>query len=127
MTTPADRYGRPARLGRRGRVALLTALGAGAVGLATWVALGSASAPVSWQEVGFHLGDDAVEVVFDVTRPDPSVAVRCTVEVLDEAHAQVGFHHVDVPPADRRTVRQTLVVRTVGPAVTGVVDTCAPL
>lgn len=124
---PADRYGRPRTLGRRTRVALLAALGAAAVGVAAWFGLASAARPVTWQEVGFTLGEDDVAVVFDVTRPDPSRPVRCTVEALDEAHGQVGYHHVDVPAADSRTVRRTVVVRTVAPAVTGLVDRCEPL
>ncbi len=126
-TPPADRYGRPRGPSRRTQVLLLAGFGTAAVGYAAWAALSSASGAVTWQDVGFTLADDHVEVVFDLSRPDPATPVRCTVEALDATHGQVGYHHVDVPASDHRTVRQTVVVRTVAPAVTGVVDACAPL
>jgi hypothetical protein len=95
-----------------------------AVAVAVWLGLGTAATPVTWQQVGFTVGDGAVEVVADITRPDPSVAVTCRVEALSRSHAQVGVVEVDVPAGADRTVRLTATVRTAEPAVTGVVETC---
>lgn len=124
--TAADRYGTGPRLGRRTRTVLLGALGAVAVAVAAWFGIAAGSAPVTWQEVGFTLADDHVDLVFDVSRPDPSVPVVCTVEALDQSYGQVGVTEVAVPPAEARTVRQRVEIRVVAAAVTGVVRECAP-
>lgn len=126
MTAPPEgRYGPPADpRARRRWVIALWALGVAGVGLAVWLGLRVADTPVTWQDVGFRLEADQVEVVTDVTRTDPSVAVSCRIEALSRSHAQVGVVVVDVPPSEARTVRLTTTVRTSSPAVTGVVDQC---
>lgn len=121
---PAGRYGRPAGPRSRRAVIALWLLGAAATAVAVWLGLGTAATPVTWQQVGFTVGDGEVEVVADITRPDPSVPVTCRLEALSRSHAQVGVVEVDVPAGDDRTVRLTSTVRTAEPAVTGVVETC---
>lgn len=122
---PAGRYGREAtpRARRRGVVALWL-LGLVGLGAALWIGLGVAGSPVTWDDVGFSLEDDRVEVVFDVHRTDPSVTVRCRVEALSQQYAQVGVVTVDVAPSQERTRRLTVDVATAEPAVTGVVESC---
>lgn len=123
---PVDRYGGPPdpRTRRRGVVALWVVGVVGTVA-AAWIGYSMAAGPVSWQDVGFRVdGDARVEVVYDVSRPDPSVPVRCTLEALNEQYAQVGVVTVDVPPAADRTVRRSDVVRTSELAVTGIVKGC---
>ncbi|KGM10977.1 DUF4307 domain-containing protein [Cellulomonas bogoriensis] len=122
---PAGRYGPPPRPGHHRRaVAALTALGVLGTAVVVWVGIGLARTPVTWQDVGFTLADDQVEVVYEVTRLEPGTEVRCTVEALNSAFAQVGVVEVVVPPADTRTVRLANAVRTSEPAVTGVVRDC---
>jgi hypothetical protein len=122
---PAGRYGRPAGpAGRRRLTIALWLLGVIALAVAVWLGLGTAATPVTWQQVGFTVADGQVEVVADITRPDPSVPVTCRLEALSRSHAQVGVVEVDVPAGDDRTVRLTATVRTSEPAVTGVVDEC---
>ena len=122
---PAGRYGRPVdpRSRRRLTVALWL-LGAAAVAVAVWLGLGTARTPVTWQHVGFTVEEGQVEVVADITRPDPSVPATCRLEALSRSHAQVGVVEADVPAGEDRTVRLTATVRTSEPAVTGVVDQC---
>ena len=124
-TPPAGRYGRaPTPAGRRRNVVLLWSLGVAAVAVAVWLGLGAAQTPVTGKDVGFTLGDGRVEVVYDVIRTDPSVAVRCRLEALNQAHAQVGVRVVDVAGATDRVTRLRSVVAVSEPAVTGVVESC---
>ena len=124
---PVDRYGPPPdpRV-RRGGVVLLWVVGVLATIAAAWIGYSMASGPVSWADVGFRVdGAEQVEVMYDVSRPDPAVPVRCTLEALNEQYAQVGVLTVDVPPATQRTVRRSDVVRTSELAVTGIVKDCS--
>lgn len=121
---PADRYG-TARTMPAGRVrALLWALGAVALAGAVWLGLGAAATPVTWQDVGFTLEDESVEVVFEVNRTRPATPVRCTLEALNHSYAQVGVLDVDIAPGTERSVRLAATVRTSEPAVTGLVKGC---
>lgn len=124
---PAGRYG-PApdpRARRRGVVALW-ALGLVGTAFVAWIGLRMGSAPVTWSDVGFRVdGDALVEVVYDVSRPDPAVPVRCTLEALNEQYGQVGVVTVEVPPGTDRTVRRSDPVGTSELAVTGIVKECA--
>lgn len=122
---PVGRYGPEPRPGaRRRRTVLLTALGAAAVATAVWFGLAAGDAPVSWKDVGFTVRDGAVEVVFDVIRPDPGVAVECRLQALNEQHAQVGVVTVPVAPAEERVQRLRSTVAVSEPAVTGIVERC---
>lgn len=122
---PADRYGRPAGAGSRRRIVIvLWALGLVGLAVVVWLGLGMARTPVTWQDVGFRIEDESVEVVFDVIRVDPQVPVRCRLEALSVRHAQVGVVTVDVPPGTDLAVRSVATIRISEPAVTGVVDTC---
>lgn len=121
---PPGRYGAPPMRGRRASRVLVGVALAGAVGAAAWLGLRVGVAPVSGQEVAFRVADDAVEVTFDVVRPDPSRPATCRVEALNESHAQVGVVTVDVPASADGRVRLTTTVRTSERAVTGTVRSC---
>lgn len=123
---PVGRYGPPADPGRRRRgVAAVWALATGGVALVVWIGLDAANTPVTWTDVGFTLdGTRGVEVVYEVARTDPSVAVRCRLEALNQAYAQVGVLVVDVPASEARTERFASTVATSEPAVTGLVESC---
>lgn len=121
---PADRYGDRPPVSRR-RVVL--GLGAVAVAFTAWVVwagLGAADRDVRWNDVGYQvLGDDAVDVTFDVVM-EPGTVARCTVTALSSGFATIGIASVDVGPAAEQVVRTTTTVRTQERAVTGVVDEC---
>lgn len=124
LQPPPGRYGPERTTDPRRRRAVLWGLGAVGLAGAVWLGLGAAATPVTWQDVGFTLGDGEVEVVYEVSRTDASVPVRCTLEALSHSYAQVGVLDVDVPPSAERTVRQVSTVQVSEPAVTGVVKYC---
>ena len=110
---------------RRLLVVALALLGLAGVGLAAWLGLRVGVVPVDWDDVGFRIdGDAAMEVTFDVTRPDPSRPASCVVEALNESHAQVGVVTVPVAASEATRVRLTTQVRTSELAVTGTVRSC---
>lgn len=122
---PSGRYGPAARTRpRRLTVLLMWSLGLAAVGLAAWIGLTNGNPPVRWTDVGFVLADDSVEIVYDITRPDPSLLVHCRLEALNQQFAQVGLRTVEVSPSDQVVQRLRSTVETAEPAVTGVVNRC---
>lgn len=121
---PAGRYPGPTAAGRRRARWAMWALGVVAIAATVWVGLSSGSAPVTWKDVGFRVSDAAIEIDYDVSRPDPAVPVTCRLEALNQRYAQVGVLVVDVPPAETRTVALTSTVMTSERAVTGVVGAC---
>ena len=104
---------------------MLWTLGVAAVVAATWLGVGAARSPVTWDDVGFTVhGAQSVEVVFDVNRTDPSVAVRCRLQALNQQFAQVGVLVVEVAASTQEQQRFRSTVATSEPAVTGVVESC---
>ena len=124
LRPPPGRYGPERAVGSRHRRTALWALGAAGLAGAVWLGLGAAATPVTWQDVGFTLGDGEVEVVYEVSRTDVDSPVRCTLEALSHSYAQVGVVDVDVPATGERTVRLASTVQVSEPAVTGVVKSC---
>jgi hypothetical protein len=125
-TVPVGRYGpAPDPGARRRRVLGLWAAGVVGLAVVVWLGLIAAAAPVTWKDVGFTITSAGeVEIAFDVIRADPSAPVQCRVQALNDTYAQVGVRTVDVPPADRRAVRQRAVIATSELATTAVVDRC---
>jgi hypothetical protein len=122
---PAGRYGpEPDERSRRLRVIGLWSLGVLGVAGVVWLGLGMARTPVTWQDVGFRIDGDTIEVTYDVIRIDPAVGVTCRLEALNVRHAQVGVVTIDVPPGASTAVRMTTAIRTSEEPVTGVVDSC---
>ncbi len=123
---PPGRYGPTAApRSRRLLVAAFAILGLAGVGLAAWLGLRVGVVPVDWDDIGFRIdGDDAMEVTFDVTRPDPSRPASCVVEALNASHAQVGVVTVEVAASEATRVRLTTPVRTSELAVSGTVRSC---
>ena len=131
MTTtparPAGRYGEPGpvrrRLARAGVVVLVAAVLAWLV----WVALVQARPQVTTQVQGHRVLDDTrVQVTFALTK-EPGQTVRCRVEALSSAAAQVGLAVLEVGPTPRASSVQTVLVRTQQRATTGDVQGCDPV
>lgn len=123
---PVGRYGpAPRRGARRRRAMTLWLLGLAGLAMALWIGLGAARTPVNWQDVGFRIdGAESVEVVFEVSRIDPSVPVECRLQALNQQHAQVGVRTVALRASTQTVHRLSAVVATSEEAVTGVVDRC---
>lgn len=128
MTTtapPAGRYGPTGTSGRRRRnVTVLAVLGAALVAGVSWLALGGHSQDVSYETYGYKkLSAEQVTVTFDVTAPKGST-VECTVDALNEGHAQIGTHDFRLGPSSAAQTRYTVTLQTSEPAVSGTVDAC---
>ncbi len=121
---PAGRYPEPDERSRRRWVIGLWSIGLLGVAGVVWMGLGMARTPVTWQDVGFRIDGDTIDVTYDVIRIDPQVAVTCRLEALNVRHAQVGVVTVDVPPGTSNATRMTTPIRTSEEPVTGVVDSC---
>jgi len=79
---------------------------------------------VSVETYGYSVKDaQSVSITFSVTTK-PGTPVVCTLEALNDAHAQVGSKDVKIPAADQQVVQYTATVATAERAVTGVADSC---
>jgi len=123
---PPGRYGSaPTRRGPRRAVVvtLLAVVVAAAVGGLVLLGLAQGSGP-SVETYGYSVKDaQRVEVTFSVT-VKTGTPVVCTIEALNDAHAQVGSKDVQIPAASEQVMRYTATVATAERAVTGVADSC---
>lgn len=124
----AERYGGQRRGVPRGL--LITAAATVAVvllALLAWLAMGQGGQPVRTNDIGYEVNDDnSVSVVFEIVRPDPSIPVRCSVQALDAAWAQMGVREVEIPASAHRVQRITVEVNTTQRAINAnvVADSC---
>ncbi|WP_309080430.1 DUF4307 domain-containing protein [Zhihengliuella sp.] len=122
----ANRYGAPKRglaprTKRWGAVAALVV----AVGLAGWVAMEN-SAEVTFKDLAFSIDSTTqATVTFDVQK-DPADTAQCSVQVMDETYAVVGWETVRVGPTEDgvRDSRHTVDVRTEYRGVSASVNDC---
>lgn len=131
-TSLANRYGRQKRAltGKAKRNILIAALAVG-IGFMAWISTSSATASVTFKDIGYSTPDATLaEIDFQVTK-DPATDAKCAVKALDATFAVVGWKVVDVGPnaADvgtdgGRTTAHRAIVRTESQAVSGVVDSC---
>jgi len=125
-TLPPGRYGSaPGGRGRRRTVTIvaLSVVAAAAIAVLVWFGLAQSSG-VDVETYGYSVKDaQTVSVTFSVTTK-PGTPVVCTLEALNEAHAQVGSKDVQIPAADEQVMRYTVKVATAERAVTGIVDSC---
>jgi len=122
----ADRYGRqPSGSRRRGWLVVGGLAALVAFGWLVWAVVAS-SGGVTHTEVAFRvLGDNRVEVTYDVAMDAGSRAV-CTLQAFDVQHRTVGLRAVDVGPTDARVTRQVSTVQTSALAAAAVVRDCVP-
>ena len=131
-TSLANRYGGQKRaLNSKAKRTILVAGLAVGIGFLAWISTSSATASVSFKDIGYSTPDATLaEADFQVIK-DPAAEARCAVKALDAKFAVVGWKVVDIGPnaadagADggRTTVHRALV-RTESQAVSAVVDNC---
>jgi hypothetical protein len=122
-----NRYGPPKRsVSRRTRNAVVGAALVLAVGAAAAMSLGNANRFTS-KDVAFDItSPTTARVTFDLDRraADP---IECSVRVLNESYAIVGWKSVLVPPGEgsgRENVRTSVELRTESLGVSGGVGDC---
>lgn len=92
-----------------------------------WSAITGANPPVSGTVSAYKvLSDSEIEVTVRVQRPDPSLAVTCTVVSQAVSYETVGQLPVDFAPSTEKIVEQRVVVRTVKRATSASLMGCAP-
>ncbi|MFC8040402.1 DUF4307 domain-containing protein [Paenarthrobacter sp. NPDC057355] len=131
-TSLANRYGGQKRaMTRKTKRSIIIAALVVAIGLAAYVATGSAQAPVTFKDIGYSTVDDTqAEVDYQVTK-SPGATAKCAIKALDSKFAVVGWEVVEIganepentPDGGRTTIQRT-TLRTESPAVSGVVDNC---
>ncbi|MFI9011893.1 DUF4307 domain-containing protein [Actinosynnema sp. NPDC053489] len=126
MALPEGRYGTPrGPLPRWARWSLpvIAVLVGGVVAWVGYRNLGTA--PVEAGQTAFRaVGDNAVEITFEVVRKTPERPVVCIVRARADDGDEAGRREVLVGPAGG-TVRATTVLRTSKPPVTGEVFGCS--
>ncbi|WP_380165978.1 DUF4307 domain-containing protein [Jannaschia sp. R86511] len=122
----AARYARP----RRRRTTLVLAVLGAVAAVAAFSAVTAAllDTDVRWRDVSFEVVDDElVQVRFEVYGAEGD-RVRCQVRAADARYGDVGQVEVDLgplPPGGGEA--RTVPVRTVAPAASASVRTCASL
>jgi len=130
VTEPSSldaRYGRTPANARRVRATAILAAGAFAVVFTAWLVWGGllgAPARLEATDVGHTVADDATVAVRWQLTVDPGTPVRCAVQALNANYGVVGWKVVDVPASATRTRTLSDTVRTVAPAVTGLIYRC---
>jgi len=131
-TSLANRYGgQKRRLGRKGMRNLVIAALLLGIGFMAWIATTSATAPVTFKDIGYHATDATqIELDFQVSKY-PGATAKCAVKALDSKFAVVGWKVVEIGPNEPkdgadggRTTIHRLALRTESEAVSGVVDNC---
>ena len=126
-TAIEERYGRSPARRRRTRIIAAVA-GAGVlvvvVAWVVWAGLFGPDASLGTRDLGYSLiGDDAVEVQYEVTTEAGS-SVSCALQALNSTFAIVGWKIVELPPSEQGTRQFRETLRTSEPAVTGLIYRC---
>lgn len=125
VARPAQRYGelRPAWHSTLARVLVATIAVLG-VGWVSWAGWQSGHRPVTWNDVGYDVIDDATaEVTFDVTVHGGEHAT-CRVQALGSDFSVVGQRSVELSSEQGRTTRHQATIATQQRAVTAIVKEC---
>lgn len=92
-------------------------------GWAIWVSIDTAN-QIKFQDQAFEIIDDtSATVTFEITRPNPS-AVVCSVQVLAQSYAVIGYREVTIAQSQELVVSTKVSVNTLEKGVTGLVDKC---
>ncbi|MFS8101969.1 DUF4307 domain-containing protein [Lentzea alba] len=124
---PEGRYGKQGRKplnkwARWGLLAVAVAVGA-TVAFVGYRNLGTK--PIEAKQTAFNiLGDDRVEVSFEVSRDQPERPAVCIIRARSKDGDEAGRREVLVPPGNSVVV-ETTVLRTSKPPVTGEVFGCS--
>lgn len=128
MSTSIEaRYGLSPQRRRRARLlAILAAVGV-TLAIIAWVAWAGLLAPgasLESRNLGYALiGDDAVEVRFQITM-DAGRTASCALQALNDTFAIVGWKVVTIPASELGTRQFSETLRTSEPAVTGLIYRC---
>ncbi len=123
-TPPAGRSGTLTPGGRKFAIAL----GALAILLAVaYIAWSVWAMPtIRGKDVGFKIiNAEVTEFTFDVAKPQ-DMTVICSIDALNQSHAQVGTRDVVIGPADQFEQRFTIEIRTTELPVSATVQLCFP-
>ncbi len=130
--TPSDdvaaRYG-PTRGAKpsRARIVVLAAVALLVAVCFVWVSVEFSDRDARWRDVSFRsIDDDTAEATFEVFA-DTGTTLRCVVRAVDAELADVGRVEVDVGPVVAGAARETVVIRTLRPAVGASVGICVLL
>lgn len=120
-----ERYGR-GRAGRRRLTAWIVfgVIVAALTGALAWSVISTAASDVDADDLAFTLVDEHTATVsFQVTgHADREIA--CAIEALDKDFGVVGWKVVVYPPSGQQIRAYEVSVPTVGPATTGLVNSC---
>lgn len=120
-----ERYGRVPRPGRRRAIWwVIGVLAAASVLWLAWVTVSNAINTVGVDDTGYEVVDErTVSVSFQVT-PPRGAGFACALEALDEQFGVVGWRVVEFPASEATSRAFTETIPTVGPATTGLVQSC---
>jgi hypothetical protein len=123
----AARYGRT-RNHRRRNLIFAVAFGAAIVVVfaawTIWGALFVPAASIDTEPVGnVRVNDQAIKVIWEISE-SPGSHSKCAVQALDTNFGIVGWKIVTVPPSSASSRTLSTVVRTVQPAVSGLIYLC---
>lgn len=92
-----------------------------------WTALYGANPPVSARITAFHVtSDTSVDAVLTVQRPDPRLAVTCTVVAKAVSYETVGQLPVEVGASEQGLLDVPVTLRTFKRATTVDLEGCVP-
>lgn len=123
--TLSDRYGRAGNPKRQLNIviALASLLLVGFLAWAAYFALASSN-QIKHRDLSYEiLSPTSARVVFEVTRPGGREA-NCSVQVLNQSFAVVGYKQVKIAPSTNQTEVVEVLVNTTELGVTGLVDAC---
>lgn len=99
-------------------VAIMTAF-------AVWFGLSASSNTVTANQAGFKiLGDDRIQVSWDVIPSERNKPITCTLIALNDKRDVLGTKVVQLKASSYRSTRYEDVVRTTSRAVSGTVKEC---
>lgn len=127
MSSVANRYGTPKRkLSRQTKKVMVIAALVVAMAAALWLSLANVK-DVDYTDVSFEIhSSTSATVVIEVTK-NPADHVQCSVRVLNESKAIVGFKTVMFGPSEgtgKVTVRSSVDLRTESLGTTVGMDSC---
>jgi hypothetical protein len=118
-----ERYGRTRTPAERWGIGIAAAVAVVLVVAFAWMTVSSTLDDVAAETTGFSVEASAVTVSFQVTAP-LGATVACALEAQDEEHGIVGWKIVEYAASELHTRAFRETIPLVGPATTGLVNSC---